>query len=352
MMPTIRLRPVTPEDLGLLRRWDAAPHIIASKGTEDWGWEHELVRRPDWREQLIAEASDVPIGFIQIIDPAREDSHYWGACPDGLRAIDIWIGEEAYLGRGLGTAMMAMAVDRCFADPSVTGILIDPMASNARARRFYERLGFRFIEHRRFGEDDCAVYRLDRHRWRPTESGSRIIATPRLLLRPWRDEDLAPFAAINADPCVAHYLPATLSRSESDAFADRIRTGFEREGFGLWATERVDHPARPFVGFIGLSVPTFDAHFTPCVEIGWRLAREHWGAGLATEGARAVVQHAFGDLHLDEVVSFTVPENLASRRVMEKLGMRHDPAGDFEHPQLPVGHRLRRHVLYRLRRDA
>ena len=100
MIPTMRLRPATPDDLDLLRRWDAAPHIIASKGTEDWGWEQELVRSPDWREQLIAEVQGSPIGFIQIIDPAREDSHYWGDCPTGLRAIDIWIGEEAFLGRG------------------------------------------------------------------------------------------------------------------------------------------------------------------------------------------------------------------------------------------------------------
>ena len=165
MIPTMRLRPATPDDLGLLQRWDVAPHIIASKGTEDWGWERELVRRPDWREQLIAEVEDSPIGFIQIIDPAREDGHYWGDCPAGLRAIDIWIGEEKFLGRGLGTVMMRLAIDRCFADPTVDGILIDPMASNDRARRFYERLGFRFVEYRSFGDDDCAVYRLDRAIW-------------------------------------------------------------------------------------------------------------------------------------------------------------------------------------------
>lgn len=161
----ICLRRVTPADLDLLRRWDAAPHIIASKGTEDWGREQELVRRPDWCEQLIVEVDGVPIGFIQIIDPVREDSHYWGDGPNGLRAIDIWIGEEAFLGQGLGTEMMRMAIDRCFTDPTVDGILIDPMASNDRARRFYEHLGFRFVQNRRFGDDDCAVYRLERSDW-------------------------------------------------------------------------------------------------------------------------------------------------------------------------------------------
>jgi aminoglycoside 6'-N-acetyltransferase len=164
-MVAMQLRLATPDDLELLRRWDAAPHIIASKGIEDWGWERELVRSPDWREHLIAEADGVPIGFMQIIDPLREDGHYWGDCPPGLRAIDIWIGEEASLGQGLGTEMMRMAIERCFTDPSVHAILIDPMASNARARRFYERLGFRFVEDRRFGDDDCAVYRLVRSNW-------------------------------------------------------------------------------------------------------------------------------------------------------------------------------------------
>lgn len=163
----MRLRFAAPEDIPLLRRWDAAPHVIAAKGAESWGWERELARNPDWREQLIAEADHVPIGFVQIMDPARDDGHYWGDCPEGLRAIDIWIGEENYLGRGLGTQMMRMAIERCFADPTVDAILIDPMASNTRARRFYERLGFRFVENRRFGDDDCAVYRLERGDWQP-----------------------------------------------------------------------------------------------------------------------------------------------------------------------------------------
>jgi len=163
------LRPATDRDLGFLRRWDAAPHIIDSKGTEDWGWERELVRSPDWREQLIAESDGVAIGFIQIIDPALEESHYWGDCPDGLRAIDIWIGDQAYLGKGLGTEMMQLAINRCFADPTVDSILVDPMASNTRARSFYERSGFQFVENRRFGDDDCAVYRLDRREWRRAE---------------------------------------------------------------------------------------------------------------------------------------------------------------------------------------
>ncbi len=174
------------------------------------------------------------------------------------------------------------------------------------------------------------------------------LRTERLLLRRWRAEDRAPFAAMNADPRVMEHFPALLSREESDARVGRIEAHFAEHGFGLWATEIVD--VTPFAGFIGLSVPRFAAPFTPCVEIGWRLAADHWGHGYATEGARAALVFGWESLGLAEIVSFTVPGNLRSRRVMEKLGMTHDPRDDFDHPLLPEGHALRRHVLYRMAR--
>jgi RimJ/RimL family protein N-acetyltransferase len=178
----------------------------------------------------------------------------------------------------------------------------------------------------------------------------RNLRAERLLLRAWRAGDREPFARMNADPPVMEFFPAPLSRAESDALADRIEAHFAKHGFGLYAAELEAKGA--FIGFIGLNVPTFEAHFTPCVEIGWRLAAEHWGRGLATEGAREVVRHAFGELDLDSLVSMTVPANHPSRRVMEKLGMTHDPADDFDHPNLPAEHPLRRHVLYRLARQS
>ncbi len=174
------------------------------------------------------------------------------------------------------------------------------------------------------------------------------ISTPRLLLRLWRDEDLPAFAAMNADPKVMEFFPKPLDRAESDAAAARIRDHFARRGFGLWAVEVPG--VADFIGFVGLSVPTFEAHFTPCVEIGWRLACEHWGHGYATEVARAALDFGFQHLALDEIVSFTVPANLRSRRVMERIGMTYSPADDYDHPALPEGHPLRRHVLYRARR--
>lgn len=176
------------------------------------------------------------------------------------------------------------------------------------------------------------------------------LRTERLLLRWWRAEDREPFALLNADPRVAEFLPGTLTRAESDARAERIEAHFAEHGFGLWAVE-VPGTA-PFAGFVGLSVTTFAAAFTPCVEIAWRLDAHHWGCGYATEGARAALAFGFEHLGLAEMVSFTVPANVRSRRVMERIGMRHDPEGDFDHPLLAEGHPLRRHVLYRLRRES
>ncbi len=150
---------------------------------------------------------------------------------------------------------------------------------------------------------------------------------------------------MNADPHVLEHFPATLSRQESDAAVDRITAHFDAHGFGLWAVEIPG--VTPFAGFIGLCRPRFEAHFTPCVEVGWRLAAEHWGHGYATEGAWAALTFGFETLGLDEIVSYTVPANLRSRRVMEKIGMTHNPADDFDHPLLAAGHALERHVLYR-----
>jgi ribosomal-protein-alanine N-acetyltransferase len=141
------------------------------------------------------------------------------------------------------------------------------------------------------------------------------------------------------------HFPSLLTRAESDGLVDRFEAHFERHGFGLWAVEVIDHA--PFIGFVGLAVPPFDAHFTPCVEIGWRLAAEFWGRGYATEAARACVDFAFRQADMTELVSMAVPQNVRSRQVMERLGMTHDPADDFDHPMLPD---CRRHVLYRLDR--
>ncbi len=176
-----------------------------------------------------------------------------------------------------------------------------------------------------------------------------LIQTERLLLRQWKEEDREPFYRMNADPRVMEIMPECMTRAESDQLFERINEHFREHGFGLFAAElRQD---QTFIGFVGLAVPSFKAHFTPCVEIGWRLSADHGGRGLATEGARAVVKCAFEELTLDALVSFTVPGNIRSRRVMDKIGMTHDASDEFDHPNLPEEHPLRRHVLYRLRNE-
>jgi RimJ/RimL family protein N-acetyltransferase len=175
------------------------------------------------------------------------------------------------------------------------------------------------------------------------------IETERLVLRGWRPEDREPFAALNADPAVVEHLLYPLTREQSDVLADRIEQHFDEHGYGLWAVEA---PGQwPFIGFVGLLLQDFEAHFTPAVEIGWRLARPAWGHGYATEAARAVLRHAFTETDLDEVVSLTVPMNSRSWKVMQRIGMTRDPADDFEHPRVPEGHSHRLHILHRLSRE-
>jgi len=173
-----------------------------------------------------------------------------------------------------------------------------------------------------------------------------LLRTERLILRRWRPADSASFAALNADPAVMEYLPATLSSAESAALIERIEVSFDIHGYGLWAVEVPDEA--DCIGFIGLSPVDFDVFFAPTVEVGWRLARSFWGRGFATEGARAAIAFGFDQCGLPEVVSFTAQGNLRSRAVMERLGMRRDPAEDFDHPLLAKSDPLRRHVLYRL----
>ncbi|HEY7389476.1 MAG TPA: GNAT family N-acetyltransferase [Bryobacteraceae bacterium] len=174
-----------------------------------------------------------------------------------------------------------------------------------------------------------------------------ILETSRLILRRWREADFEPFYRINSDPRVMEFFPACLTRAESDALIARAEAHFEKHGFGPFAVET--RAGGNLAGFVGLFIPRFEAHFTPCVEIGWRLAPEFWNQGLATEAALRVLRLGFDELGLNELVSFTVPANLRSRRVMEKLGMSY--FGEFDHPELTEGHPLRRHVLYRKSKD-
>lgn len=176
-----------------------------------------------------------------------------------------------------------------------------------------------------------------------------ILTSPRLILRPWRDGDGDAFHALSQNPAVMEHLLPLPDRAASDAVIQRIGEHFDRHGFGFWAVERPGQS--PFIGFVGLARVTWEAPFAPAVEVGWRLDPAHWGQGLATEAAGLALAHGFGAVGLDEIVAFTVPENRRSQRVMERLGMERDAAADFDHPRVPDGHRLKRHILYRIGRD-
>jgi RimJ/RimL family protein N-acetyltransferase len=171
-----------------------------------------------------------------------------------------------------------------------------------------------------------------------------VLKAGRVCLRQWQECDCEPFAQLNADPVAMEYFPFTLTRAESDAMVDRMRAAIDERGWGFWCLEIEGRCA----GFTGLNVPTFDARFLPAIEIGWRMLPHYWGRGLATEAARLALQYAFDVLKAPEIVAFTAVANARSRRVMERLGMRRDAAGDFDHPRVPAGNPLRRHVLYRL----
>lgn len=176
-----------------------------------------------------------------------------------------------------------------------------------------------------------------------------MIETKRLRLRPWKESDLEPFAKMNADPMVREFFASKLDKEESDHLARTLIQFIDERGWGFWAVERLEDSL--FIGFIGLEYVDFESHFTPAVEIGWRLSVEHWGKGYATEGANACLEYGFNTLHLPEIVALTAQGNVKSRRVMEKLGMTYDPKDDFDHPKIIQGHPVRRHVLYRKVRE-
>jgi aminoglycoside 6'-N-acetyltransferase len=161
----VQLREANISDAQILRHWDEQPHVIAAAPNDDWEWDLELSKKHNWRDLLIAEVNGRPVGFIQIIDPEMEETHYWGEISPGYRAIDIWIGALNDIRKGYGSEMMTQALAICFGDSHIHSVLIDPLSSNTGAIRFYERMGFSFVENRNFDGDDCSVYVMTRQQW-------------------------------------------------------------------------------------------------------------------------------------------------------------------------------------------
>lgn len=338
---TIWIRDARPSEAAALTE-------LCLRSKASWGYDAEFMRQcqevlrvsPEristWQLRVASDASGELLGV---------SGHSVAPRVSGLAAeLELMFVEPGAMRRGVGRALFADVVARLRERRvSVLWILSDPGAEPFYLAQGAVRAGMHVSD---------AV----RGRWLPwlrfaVDTSVPTLVTERLRLRPWCPADRAAFAEINADPYVSRYLPAPLTAAESAALTERIADGFARYGFGFWAVERTDQSAAPFIGFTGLSVPGFQAAFTPCVEIGWRLATPHWGQGLATEAARAVLSHAFETLELEELVAFTAARNFASRRVMEKLNMRHRASEDFAHPSLPLEHPLSRHVLYRASRD-
>lgn len=177
-----------------------------------------------------------------------------------------------------------------------------------------------------------------------------ILRTERLILRQWKESDVLPYATLNADQRVMEFMLGTMTEAETRQSIENIKKHFDTHGFGRWAVEIAD--AEKFIGFVGINIPTYTLPFSPCVEVAWRICADEWGKGYAPEAANEAMRDGFERVGLQEIVSFTTLTNLKSRRVMEKLGMQYCPAEDFDHPMVPEGHRLRRHVLYRMTQDA
>jgi ribosomal-protein-alanine N-acetyltransferase len=282
-----------------------------------------------------------PLGFTGYLRFAGPDLRSRAAERASTSPLQLLYALRAsHTGRGYAgeaaVALIDFAREHC-AQGDIVAAMDEP---NVSSSKLLARLGFQRTGSVPGAFGHMLQYRLPRGR-APLER-----RTQRLVLRPFRESDRDSFARINADPHVMRHFPSPLTRGQSDALIDRLREHFETRGFGPWALElpQIDG----CIGAVGLAVPGFDSHFTPCVEIAWRLAAEHWGHGYAQEAARAALHTAFVHLELKQVVSFTTTDNQRSWRVMQQLGMQRDPAEDFEHPRVPPGHPLRRHVLYRL----
>ncbi|MHB9004140.1 MAG: GNAT family N-acetyltransferase [Coriobacteriia bacterium] len=344
----VRLRSYGADDLWLLTRLLGDPaetaHLGGPASAEQLAARHQrYLDQPESDGGLFAVVTgpdDAAVGWVGFWETTWRGENAW-ECG--------WHVLPEYQGRGVAAAAAALMFERARERNRYRYVYAFPSEGNTASNALCRRLGFELL-----GQADVEYpkgHTMHSNEWRLNLRSLAVnapeIRTERLLLRPWRPQDREPFAALNADPEVMRYFPSTLSRAESDAVADRIQHHAQANGYDFAA---VQVPGiAPFIGFAGLSFVTEKFPFAPAVQIGWRLAREHWGHGYATEAARAWLDWGFESLGCDEIVSFAVEGNTRSRAVMERLGMTHDPADDFDHFKLSEGHPLRRHVLYRTR---
>lgn len=288
---------------------------------------------------------DVPFAFL-ITSPEGEDA----------TTLDLFICDTNYLGKGLAVPMIQEFLLSQFSH--VKRVLIDPEKANTRAIHVYQKVGFKIIGEFIASWHPVPHYQMELHMENlKNTSGVKqmpnhptaIIQTERLILRQWCDQDIDPYRKLNADPKVMEFFPATWSQEESDTSLQSARNHIEKYGWGKWAVSLLE--TDEFIGRIGLEDINFQASFSPNIELGYRIAYKHWGKGYASEGAKAALEYGFQHINLEEIVAFTPIQNLRSQVVMQRIGMHHNRKDDFDHPKLPENHRLRRHVLYRLKAE-
>ncbi len=338
-------------DLILLCQWFDKPHV------KEW-WNDRLTPeeiKNKYRKKIgdnivipfIVYFGDKPIGFIQYYWAAKIGNGWWPDQIEGTVGIDQFIGEEDFINRGYGTQMIRAFNKTLFENTVIQKIVTDVDPQNHRAIRCYEKAGLSLLG--KTETPDGTAYLMACYR--PCKT---ILVTDRLILRTWKASDIPLMTAISSDPLVMEHFPATQDLSVTQTLVDRMNLHYAKYGYAAYAVETKD--MHEFIGFVGLNHPSFDIpHFTPkglpIVEIGWRLSSRHWGKGYATEAAKAALHYAFTQLNLNEIISFTVVENKKSRNVMEKVGLHHSEADDFDHPKIEENSPLKRHVLYRVTRD-
>ncbi len=366
MIQKITFKFLTEDDLLILHNWFQKPHV------KQWyarGENYTLamvrekylprILNPESIPNFIVYADNTPIGYIQLYcvkdslpDGVPDYNHplFDNFKSNEIAGIDLFVADENYLKKGYATLMLTNFIKE-YVQGKFTLLVTDPLKNNKNAIQFFERNRFKKFK----SSDNNTVNELMILRIIPLKNDTKIIlTTDRLILRTWKASDLPLMTAISSDPLVMEHFPAIQDITATQALIDQISQHYEQFGYAPYAVETKD--THEFIGFVGLNhppfnIPNFQPVALPIVEIGWRLSSQHWSKGYATEAAKAVLHYAFTELNLSEIISFTVVANIKSRRVMQKIGLHHAEADDFDHPKLEEDSPLRRHVLYRLTRN-
>jgi RimJ/RimL family protein N-acetyltransferase len=365
-MKSIHFKNLAENDLPLLFNWFQKPHIKQwyARGenyTLDMIREKYLPRilHPQSIPNFIVYVDNTPIGHIQIYcvkdslpDGVTNYHHplFDDFKPNEIAGIDLFIADENYLKKGYATLALTNFIEEYVRGKFIL-LVTDPLKINKNAIQFFERNGFKkFKSSTNNTANELMILAIT-----PQENNTKIILTTnRLILRTWKPSDIPLMAAISSDPLVMEHFPAIQDITATQALIDHINQHYKKFGYAAYAVEIKD--THEFIGFVGLNhppfaIPNFQPVTLPIVEIGWRLSSQHWGKGYATEAAKAVLHYAFTELNLGEIISFTVITNNKSRRVMEKIGLQHSEADNFNHPKLEENSALSKHVLYRLTRN-